>query len=64
MGYWTEIQMTYTNTVVTNCQYCGKMIPRRVFRDTVLGTDLSFCGQECSREYIHLVCKNSGPQEG
>lgn len=64
MGYWMEIKMTYTNTVVTNCQYCGKMIPRRVYRETILGSELSFCGQECAQDYAVLVSNDSPSQSG
>lgn len=48
---WVEIARRWHDTGVTNCNLCGKLIPRRVWTVEIAAKQLGFCSQDCERLY-------------
>jgi endogenous inhibitor of DNA gyrase (YacG/DUF329 family) len=51
-GHWETIHHEWFDTNVINCDLCGKMIPRRIWKAAVHGREHDFCSKECERMYI------------
>lgn len=48
---WIDISRKWHDTGVTNCNLCGRLIPRRLWVVDVAGTAVGFCGADCERLY-------------
>lgn len=56
MGRWETKNTDYTSYLdsrVTNCDLCGKMIPKEVWVSEVNGEDRHFCNKECEAMYLN-----------
>lgn len=55
MGHWEELRPEVWETVVTPCDSCGQVVPKRIWRAEVEGRELRFCSERCEalyREYV------------
>lgn len=58
MGRWEERDTSFLNFDVVNCQYCGKVIPRRVYYAMVSAMEHPFCGPDCHRRFEQRLQQN------
>jgi hypothetical protein len=52
VGFWREVEPSYLGVAFVHCDTCGKMIPRRIWMESVSGKEKSFCGARCSELYL------------
>lgn len=64
MGEWAERDTSFLGFDVVNCSYCGKVIPRRVYFETVSATRLPFCGPRCLARHgtLHVDAGKEPPR--
>ncbi len=55
-GAWQLIEQSWHNVQVINCQVCGRLIPRRIWRfaDKEFGS-LDSCGATCERLWFEYL---------
>jgi hypothetical protein len=51
MGRWEELHPEVWETVVTPCDFCGQVVPRRLWIAEVEGRELRFHSEDCERLY-------------
>lgn len=51
MGEWVERDPGYLSFDVYNCTYCGKLIPRHIWFETVDDEREPFCNPDCAERY-------------
>ncbi len=55
MGHWEELRPEVWETVVTPCDCCGQVVPRRLWLAEVGGVERRFCGPECEELFRTYV---------
>ena len=61
MGHWETLETTWWETNVTNCSFCGEMIPRQEWVSEVEGQKRVFCSPECEQLYLDYWVPKHGP---
>lgn len=51
MGHWEPISTQVWDTVITPCDCCGQVVPRRLWVAEVEGEELQFCSERCEDLY-------------
>lgn len=62
-NHWETVQTEWFETKVVNCELCGKMIPRRIWKAEVNGSVRSFCSEDCERMYVEYWLPKYGQPE-
>jgi len=55
MGRWQDIHVEVWETVVTPCECCGQVVPKRLWMAEVEGQERRFCSETCEvlfRDYV------------
>ena len=55
MGEWEPVVTQVWDTVVTPCDCCGQVVPKRLWRVEIDGEDRNFCSVACERLYREYV---------
>ena len=61
---WIELERRWHDTGVTNCDLCGRLIPRRVWVVDVAGRQVRFCSQGCEQIYREYWLPKYGTTRG
>jgi hypothetical protein len=54
-GRWEPISAQVWETVVTPCECCGQVVPRRLWVVEIDGVERRFCSPECEELYRTYV---------
>lgn len=57
MGRWEPITTQVWETVVTPCECCGQVVPRRLWVAEVDGSERRFCSPACEELYATYVTR-------
>ena len=60
MGHWEELHPEVWETVVTPCDSCGQVVPKRIWRAEVEGRELRFCSERARSCTASTCCRRSG----
>ena len=60
MSRWEAIETQVWETVVTPCECCGQVVPKRLWVAEVDGRERRFCGPACEELYRTYVLGRRG----
>jgi hypothetical protein len=64
MGEWKPISTALYETRIHRCDYCGKMVPRRIWVIAYQGKPLQFCDPKCELGWFEYWLPRYGSEHG
>lgn len=64
MGQWESISESLYATEIHQCDFCGKMLVKRLWRVAYGGKSLQFCDERCERTWFDYWLPRYGKAYG